>query len=94
MALLLCLPAGLPHPRCLSGTHLPLTPPKPPQACRIAKLFAKHIKVPEQQELLGKAVVRVGAGTPNRITKLADLEVGNTGSRLKVIVRVIEIGQV
>ncbi|GAB4823346.1 hypothetical protein N2152v2_010392 [Parachlorella kessleri] len=44
------------------------------KACRIAKLFAKHIKVPEQQELLASTAVCVGAGTPNRITKLADLE--------------------
>lgn len=44
------------------------------KACRIAKLFAKHIKIQEQQELLLKSVVCIGAGTPNRIAKLADLE--------------------
>lgn len=42
------------------------------QACHIAKLFAKHIKVPEQVELLRTQVVCIGAGTPNRLCKLAD----------------------
>ncbi|EIE21356.1 hypothetical protein COCSUDRAFT_56575 [Coccomyxa subellipsoidea C-169] len=41
--------------------------------CRIAKLFAKHFKVAEQQKLLEGATVGVASGTPNRLCKLADL---------------------
>ena len=44
------------------------------QACRIAKLFAKHMKVPEQQQYLQQHPVCIAAGTPNRLCKLADLE--------------------
>lgn len=43
------------------------------QECRIAKLFAKHFKVAEQQKLLEGAAVGVASGTPNRLCKLADL---------------------
>lgn len=39
--------------------------------CRIAKLFAKHLKVPQQIELLKEAVC-VAAGTPHRLGVLAD----------------------
>lgn len=42
------------------------------QACRVAKLFAKHIKVGEQEEALRTQVACLGAGTPNRLCKLAD----------------------
>ncbi len=38
----------------------------------MAKLFAKHIKVGEQEELLKGQVVGVGAGTPARLKALAD----------------------
>lgn len=44
------------------------------QACRIAKLFAKHMKLPEQQKHLESHVVGVGCGTPNRLLKLADTD--------------------
>ena len=44
------------------------------QACRIAKLFAKHFKVPEQQEVLEKEAVGIACGTPHRLCKLADLD--------------------
>ena len=44
------------------------------QACRIAKLFAKHMKVPEQQAHLDSHVVVIGCGTPNRLLKLADMD--------------------
>ena len=44
------------------------------QACRIAKLFSKHIKVPEQQQHLGSHAVGIGCGTPNRLLKLADID--------------------
>ena len=43
------------------------------QECRIAKLFAKHFKVAEQQKLLEGAAVGIASGTPNRLCKLADL---------------------
>lgn len=39
----------------------------------MAKLFAKHFKVGEQQEGLSKAPVAIAVGTPNRLGKLADL---------------------
>ena len=44
------------------------------QACRIAKLFSKHIKVPEQQQHLDSHAVGIGCGTPNRLLKLADID--------------------
>lgn len=44
------------------------------QACRIAKLFAKHIKMPEQQQHLDSHAVGIGCGTPNRLLKLADID--------------------
>ncbi len=42
--------------------------------CRIAKLFAKHFRVAEQQKLLQGTVVGVASGTPNRLCKLADMD--------------------
>lgn len=39
----------------------------------MAKLFAKHFKVGEQQALLEASVVGIACGTPNRLCKLADL---------------------
>lgn len=42
------------------------------RGCRFMKLFAKHIKVEEQVDLLKNSVVCVGAGTPNRVLKLID----------------------
>ena len=44
------------------------------QACRVAKLFAKHLKVPEQQKHLESRPVGIGCGTPNRILKLAGMD--------------------
>ncbi|KAA6425256.1 MAG: hypothetical protein FRX49_04751, partial [Trebouxia sp. A1-2] len=44
------------------------------KACRIAKLFAKHIKVAEQQQYLQQHPLCIAAGTPNRLCKLADIE--------------------
>ena len=44
------------------------------QVCRIAKLFAKHLKVPEQQKHLQEHMVGIGCGTPNRLLKLADMD--------------------
>jgi len=44
------------------------------QVCRMAKLFAKHLKVPEQQKHLEEHVVGIGCGTPNRLLKLADMD--------------------
>jgi hypothetical protein len=43
---------------------------------RVAKLFAKHFKVPEQVEYLRTNDCRAAAGTPNRLVKLADEENG------------------
>ncbi|CAL8463198.1 g2732 [Coccomyxa elongata] len=44
------------------------------KVCRIAKLFAKHFKVAEQQKLLQGTVVGMASGTPNRLCKLADMD--------------------
>lgn len=40
---------------------------------KIAKLFSKHIKIQEQQDLLTHTKVCVAAGTPNRIIKLIEI---------------------
>lgn len=55
------------------------------QACRVAKLFAKHFKVDEQEKELQARCVNIAVGTPNRIAKLAELGALNFG-RLKLIV--------
>ena len=55
------------------------------QACRIAKLFAKHMKVAEQQTHLQQHPLCIAAGTPNRLCKLADLEALQL-SQLRLIV--------
>ncbi|KAJ3697359.1 hypothetical protein LUZ61_001064 [Rhynchospora tenuis] len=52
--------------------------------CRPAKLFAKHLKVEEQVNLL-KARVNIAAGTPSRIKKLIDMEALSL-TRLKLVV--------
>lgn len=44
------------------------------KACPIAKLFAKHMKLEEQTNLLNGNQIILAAGTPNRLCKL--LEVG------------------
>ena len=41
------------------------------RGCPIAKLFAKHMKVPEQATYLTENPVNVALGTPNRLLKLA-----------------------
>lgn len=45
--------------------------PKLQKGCRIAKLFAKHIKVSEQQSYLNKHPVCIACGTPNRLLTLS-----------------------
>ncbi|KAL5215886.1 hypothetical protein ABZP36_007287 [Zizania latifolia] len=52
--------------------------------CRPVKLFAKHMKVEEQVELL-KTRVNIACGTPSRIKKLIDMEALSL-SRLKLVV--------
>ncbi|KAG9447484.1 hypothetical protein H6P81_013612 [Aristolochia fimbriata] len=52
--------------------------------CRAAKLFAKHLKVEDQESLL-KNRVNLACGTPNRIKKLIDMDVLGL-SRLAVLV--------
>ncbi|KAI0229410.1 Protein CMSS1 [Lamellibrachia satsuma] len=44
------------------------------EKCKIAKLFAKHIKLKEQIKLLLKSTVHIGVGTPNRIQALIESE--------------------
>ncbi|XP_078156454.1 U3 containing 90S pre-ribosomal complex subunit [Carex rostrata] len=52
--------------------------------CRPAKLFAKHLKVEEQVNLL-KVQVNIACGTPSRIKKLIDMEALSL-KRLKLVV--------
>lgn len=40
------------------------------EAARIGKLFAKHLKVPEQVQFLNHTATHICVGTPNRIEKL------------------------
>ena len=40
--------------------------------CKIAKLFAKHIKIPEQIEMLNNSRYPIAIGTPNRLCKLLE----------------------
>lgn len=42
------------------------------QVCKVAKLFAKHFKVEEQQKELSSRPVNIATGTPNRMAKLAE----------------------
>ncbi|KAL1919931.1 uncharacterized protein VTP21DRAFT_1863 [Calcarisporiella thermophila] len=42
------------------------------KTARIAKLFAKHIKVEEQVTLLSKEHLNIAVGTPNRVLKLTE----------------------
>uniref|UniRef100_A0A7S0WSV5 Protein CMSS1 n=1 Tax=Pyramimonas obovata TaxID=1411642 RepID=A0A7S0WSV5_9CHLO len=53
------------------------------QACRIHKLFSKHMKVEEQVAVL-RYHVCIAVGTPNRVQKLADMEALNM-SHLQLI---------
>jgi U3-containing 90S pre-ribosomal complex subunit len=39
---------------------------------RVAKLFAKHMKVAQQADFLAKQDVRIGCGTPNRLQALIE----------------------
>ena len=41
--------------------------------CKIAKLFAKHIKIQEQIEYLNRDVYPIAIGTPHRLHKLLEL---------------------
>ncbi|KAK3814157.1 MAG: U3-containing 90S pre-ribosomal complex subunit-domain containing protein [Benniella sp.] len=40
------------------------------EAAKVGKLFAKHLKVPEQVHFLNNTVTHICTGTPNRIEKL------------------------
>lgn len=42
------------------------------QTYKIGKLFAKHIRLEEQEAALGARPMPVAVGTPNRLLKLAD----------------------
>ena len=43
------------------------------QGCKVAKCFAKHIKVEEQRKLLDSLGVNIAVGTPHRMAMLAQL---------------------
>eukprot|EP00128_Syssomonas_multiformis_P005054 Colp12_sorted_trinity150504_noHs@1668 len=40
--------------------------------CRVGKLFAKHMKVPEQVAFLKGTHIKIAVGTPNRLCKLIE----------------------
>ncbi|XP_027536883.1 protein CMSS1 isoform X4 [Neopelma chrysocephalum] len=40
--------------------------------CRVLKLFAKHIKIKEQMNMLEKGVFHIGIGTPGRVKALVE----------------------
>ncbi|NXC67891.1 CMS1 protein, partial [Anhinga anhinga] len=40
--------------------------------CRVLKLFAKHIKIKEQINMLEKGVFHIGVGTPGRVKALVE----------------------
>jgi protein CMS1 len=56
------------------------------KGCHIAKLFAKHIKLPEQVDYIAKNPICMALGTPNRILKLAsDTHVSFTELRYLIL---------
>mmetsp|Transcript_7600 Transcript_7600/g.23399 ORF Transcript_7600/g.23399 Transcript_7600/m.23399 type:complete len:106 (-) Transcript_7600:1375-1692(-) len=55
------------------------------QHIRVAKLFAKHMKVGQQADFLAKQDVRIGCGTPNRLQALIEHS-GLKLDRLKFVV--------
>jgi len=52
--------------------------------CPHIKLFAKHLKIQEQVEMLGKDPFPVAVGTPNRVLKLFELG-ALSGSALRLV---------
>ncbi|XP_064413429.1 protein CMSS1 isoform X2 [Latimeria chalumnae] len=48
--------------------------------CKVLKLFAKHIKIEEQKNLLDKGVSHLGVGTPGRIKALIEQDALNLQS--------------
>ncbi|KAF2752331.1 hypothetical protein M011DRAFT_435889 [Sporormia fimetaria CBS 119925] len=59
----------------------------------VAKLFAKHIKLSEQVELLKKKKVDFGVGTPERLSALLDKKALNTANLKRVVIDVSYIDQ-
>lgn len=59
-------------PAALGCTSVIKACPEFNRRCRIAKLFAKHFKVPEQVEALRTEPACIAAGTPNRLAKLIE----------------------
>ncbi|KAI7837305.1 hypothetical protein COHA_008820 [Chlorella ohadii] len=59
-------------PSAIGAVNLIKLCPQFNKACKIGKLFAKHFKVAEQEEVLRTQVMCLAAGTPNRLCKLAD----------------------
>ncbi|PRW59924.1 DEAD-box helicase family [Chlorella sorokiniana] len=59
-------------PSAIGAVNLIKLCPQFNKACKVGKLFAKHFKVAEQEEMLRTQVMCLAAGTPNRLCKLAD----------------------
>ena len=58
--------------------------------CKVAKLFAKHIKIAEQIEMLAAETYPIAIGTPNRLTKLLGLGALHLQNTRLVLVDVTE----
>ena len=58
-------------PSAIGALDMAKACPKLQKGCRIAKLFAKHIKISEQQSYLDKHPICIACGTPNRLLTLS-----------------------
>eukprot|EP00890_Picochlorum_soloecismus_P001688 jgi/Picsp_1/251/NSC_00250-R1_atp-dependent rna helicase ddx1 len=66
-----CPAALFVSPSAIGALDMAKACPKLQKGCKIAKLFAKHIKVSEQQSYLDKHPICIACGTPNRLLTLS-----------------------
>ncbi|KAJ7415634.1 cms1 ribosomal small subunit [Willisornis vidua] len=59
--------------------------------CRVLKLFAKHIKIKEQMNMLEKGVFHIGVGTPGRVKALVDQDNTQTEPSVNLIIWKVEV---
>ena len=62
---------GCTHFNC-SGKRLASAAAVKASTAKIAKLFAKHFKIEEQIDFLGREAIHIGVGTPNRLLALVE----------------------
>jgi hypothetical protein len=58
-------------PSAIGALDMAKACPNLQKGCRIAMLFAKHIKISEQQKYLDKHPICIACGTPNRLLTLS-----------------------